>query len=165
MNMSYFANVSHEFRTPLTLINGPITQLCNDESIQEDQKNLLFIIKRSVNRMLELINQLLDFNKLENDALKLEVRKTDVISVLNRMVELFALNAKYKNIRFKTYGLEDSYNTFLDTSKFEKITGNLISNAIKFTPVGGHIEITFDVIKKKRPESCFQFPTMPEKNL
>ena len=155
MNMSYFANVSHEFRTPLTLINGPITQLCNDESIQEDQKNLLFIIKRSVNRMLELINQLLDFNKLENDALKLEVRKTDVISVLNRMVELFALNAKYKNIRFKTYGLEDSYNTFLDTSKFEKITGNLISNAIKFTPVGGHIEITFDVIKKEEARKLF----------
>lgn len=148
MNMSYFANVSHEFRTPLTLINGPITQLCNDESIQEEHRKLLLIIKRSVNRMLELVNQLLDFNKLENDALRLEVRQTDVISVLKKMVELFALNAKYKGIRFKTYGLEDSFNTLLDTGKFEKITGNLIINAIKYTPVGGHIEIAFDVISQ-----------------
>ena len=155
MNMSYFANVSHEFRTPLTLINGPVTQLCNDESIQEEHRKLLFIIKRSVNRMLELVNQLLDFNKLENDALRLEVRQTDVISVLSKMVELFALNARYKGIRFKTFGIEDSFNTLLDTGKFEKITGNLIINAIKYTPVGGQIEIAFDVINQDEAGKLF----------
>ncbi|MDL2303859.1 response regulator [Bacteroides sp. OttesenSCG-928-D19] len=156
MNMSFFANVSHEFRTPLTVISGPVTQLCNNADITGESKQLLYIVQRSVNRMLKLVNQLMDFNKLENDALKLRVKRTDIISELKRLIEVFVVNAANKGITLKTYGLEDSYLTWLDTDKMEKITSNLITNALKFTPTGGKIEIAFDVIS--RDEAAGLFP-------
>ena len=83
MNMSFFANVSHEFRTPLTMISAPIMQLCNAPDITGENKNLLCIVQRSVTRMLRLVNQLMDFNKLENDSLKLKVARTDQIHSLS----------------------------------------------------------------------------------
>lgn len=155
MNMRYFANISHEFRTPLTMISGPVTQLCNDTTISDEPRQLLHIVQRSVNRMLSLVNQLLDFNKLENDVLKLKVKRTEIISEMKRLVELFILNANYKGITFKTFGLDDSYLTWLDINKFEKITGNLISNALKFTSPGGQIELTFDVIPRSEAMNLF----------
>lgn len=79
MNMSFFANISHEFRTPLTMIAGPVSLLYSSPDITGNNKNLLRIVQRSVNRMLRLVNQMLDFNKLENDTLKLKVRPTEVI--------------------------------------------------------------------------------------
>ena len=155
MNMSYFANISHEFRTPLTLISGPVAQLCNDDSIPDQSRQLLHIIQRSVNRMLKLVNQLLDFNKLENDTLRLKVKRTEIISELKHLVELFIVNANYKGIKFKTFGLDDSFLTWLDLNKFEKITGNLISNALKFTSSGGQIELAFDVISRREAMNLF----------
>ena len=85
MNMSFFANISHEFRTPLTMISGPVAQLCETKDITGGNKNLLYIVQRSVERMLRLVNQLMDFNKLENDTLKLKVRRTDIISQLQHL--------------------------------------------------------------------------------
>ncbi len=155
MNMSYFANISHEFRSPLTLISGPVKQLCNDSSISDESRQLLNVVQRSVNRMLKLVNHLLDFNKLENDALRLKVRRTEIISELKRLTELFILNANYKGITFKTFGLDDSFLTWLDRNKFEELTGNLISNALKFTDSGGVIELTFDVISRREAMKLF----------
>lgn len=155
MNMSFFANVSHEFRTPLTMIAGPVTQLCNNAAITGEPKQLLYIVQRSVNRMLKLVNQLMDFNKLENDTLKLQVRRTDIISELTRLIEVFIINANSKEITIKTYGLEDSFIMWLDADKLDKITGNLVSNALKFTPNGGRIEIAFDVIHRSEAEKLF----------
>jgi signal transduction histidine kinase/DNA-binding response OmpR family regulator/ligand-binding sensor domain-containing protein len=145
MNMSFFTNVSHEFRTPLTMISGPVAQLCNDSSITGDNKKMLYIIQRSVTRMLRLVNQLLDFNKLEEDTLKLRVRRTDIISELQNLTDLFRINAENKQISLITNGLEDTLITWLDSDKLEKIVGNLLSNAMKFTPAGGKITVSFDV--------------------
>ena len=75
MNMSIFANISHEFRTPLTMISGPIAQMSESPAIDDEGKRLLEIVQRNIKRMLRIVNQLLDFNKLENDSLKLKVRK------------------------------------------------------------------------------------------
>ena len=101
MNMSFFANLSHEFRTPLTMISGPITILSNDDRLKDESKQLIYIVQRSVNRMLRLVNQLMDFNKLENDTLKLKVKTIDIISELNRTIDIFKLNAKEKEIDIK----------------------------------------------------------------
>ena len=146
MNMSYFANVSHEFRTPLTLIAGPVKTLCDDETITGENKKLLYIVQRSVTRMLKLVNQILDFNQLENDTLKLKVRKTDIISELYRLIEVFKLNANIKNINLIDNLLEDSFPMLLDMDKVENIMGNLLANALKFTPSGGKIVVSFDVV-------------------
>lgn len=144
MNMSFFANVSHEFRTPLTMISGPVAQLCESDGITGDDKKLLLIVKRSVARMLRLVNQLMDFNKLENDTIRLEVQKTDVIDELRGQVGIFAVNAEEKGIDLKTSGLEDSFIMWVDADKLDKIVGNLLSNAMKFTPRGGRITLSFD---------------------
>ncbi|KAA6334599.1 Sensor histidine kinase TmoS, partial [termite gut metagenome] len=155
MNMSFFTNVSHEFRTPLTMISGPVMQLCNDDSISGKNKKLLFIIQRSVNRMLKLVNQLMDFNKLENDALKLKVKRTDIISELAQIIDIFRFNANNKGIHLITYGLEDSFITWVDTDKLDKIMSNLVSNALKFTNPGGKISLSFDVIQGNEAAPLF----------
>lgn len=144
MNMSFFANVSHEFRTPLTMISGPVETLCESKSIGSDDKQLLYIVQRSVRRMLRLVNQLMDFNKLENDTLRLRVRRMDVISLLQNFVDIFRINATEKGITLTTYGLEDTFLTWIDADKLDKIVGNLLSNALKFTPDGGRIDLCFD---------------------
>jgi signal transduction histidine kinase/ligand-binding sensor domain-containing protein/DNA-binding response OmpR family regulator len=148
MNMSFFANLSHEFRTPLTMISGPVATLCNDNEIKEESKQLIYIVQRSVNRMLRLVNQLMDFNKLENDTLKLRVKLTDIIAELKRPIEIFRLNAKGKGIDIKTFGLEDNFITWLDADKFDKILANLLSNALKFCDSNGKIGVSFDVITR-----------------
>ena len=155
MNMSFFANISHEFRTPLTMISGPIMQLCNSTAIVGEDKNLLYIVQRSVNRMLKLVNQLMDFNKLENDTLKLKVKRADIILSLQRLVEIFRVNARNKDITLNTYGLEDTFLLWLDEDKVDKIFGNLMSNALKFTPTSGKINVSFDVINRKEAEQLF----------
>lgn len=157
-NMKFFSNISHEFRTPLTMIAGPISTLANDDSISEENRQLVFIIQRSVRRMLKLINQLLDFYKLENDTLKLRVRKTDIIEPINRLVDIFRINASEKDITLRTKGLEDTFLTWIDEDKIDKIVGNLLANAVKFaTPGKGRIDVTFDVIDSKDALKSFDF--------
>ncbi len=156
MNMDFFANVSHEFRTPLTIISGPIEQLCADTSIDGESKHLLHIVQNSVRRMLRLVNQLLEFHKLENDTLKLTVREEEITSLLQQITDIFTVNGKEKNIEFNIYGLEDSLTAWIDADKLEKITANLLSNAFKFTPSGGRITFSFDVVT--RQEAAASFP-------
>ncbi len=96
--------------------------------------------------MLELVNQQMDFGKLENDMLWLKVRRTDIISVLRRRIDIFGVNAATKGITLQTYGLEGTCVVWLDEDKQDKIFANLMSNALKFTPGGGRIEVRFDVI-------------------
>lgn len=158
MNMSFFANVSHEFRTPLTMISGPVTQLCESPEIDGNNKKLLHIVQQSVNRMLRLVNQLMDFNKLENDTLKLKVKRTDVVTELKRIMEIFNVNAQSKDISLITSGIEDSFLMWLDADKIDKITTNLLSNALKFTPRGGKIEVNFDVITGEEARQAFRIP-------
>lgn len=144
MNMSFFANVSHEFRTPLTMIAGPVDSLCESQTIGDSDRQLLLIVKRSVRRMLRLVNQMMDFNKLENDTLKLRVRRSDVIQMLQSFIDIFAVNAHEKGITLTTYGIEDSFTAWIDADKLDKIVGNLLSNAMKFTPRGGRVDVSFD---------------------
>ena len=158
MNMSFFANVSHEFRTPLTMISGPVTQLCESPEIDGNNKKLLHIVQQSVNRMLRLVNQLMDFNKLENDTLKLKVKRTDVVTELKHIMEIFNVNAQSKDISLITTGIEDSFLMWLDADKIDKITTNLLSNALKFTPRGGKIEVNFDVITGEEARQAFHIP-------
>jgi signal transduction histidine kinase/DNA-binding response OmpR family regulator/ligand-binding sensor domain-containing protein len=146
MNMNFFANISHEFRTPLTMIAGPLQQLRESKDMKSQDYRLLDIIARSVKRMLRLVNQILDFNKLENDTLRLHVEQTDIVAEVRRSLDIFKMNAEEKGIAIYTHGLEDSFLMWLDADKLEKIFNNLMSNAMKFTPRGGAIDITFDTI-------------------
>lgn len=144
MNMSFFANVSHEFRTPLTMIAGPVKQLLEENRDDAFSRNLS-IIERNVHRMLRLVNQMLDFNKLENDTLKLKVCKVDVIPYLEDLADTFRQSAEAKDITLEVRGLLENCEIWVDEDKLDKICYNLLSNAIKYTPRGGTILFEFDM--------------------
>ena len=149
MNMSFFANIAHEFRTPLTMIAGPVGQLAKSASLDNEERSLLSIAQRSIQRMFKLVNQLMDFNKLENDTLRLSVEQIDVVKPMNEILDTFEFNAKEKGVTLNRFGLEDSLMAWTDGDKLEKIVSNLLSNALKFTPSGGHIDVSLDVADDK----------------
>lgn len=144
MNMSFFANISHEFRTPLTMISGPATLLYEDSTLNRKQQQLASTIKWNSQRMLKLVNQLMDFNRLENDALKLQVSQCDIIQVIRQTIEMFQINIQEKDITLQQYGIEDQFFVPIDPDKIDKVLTNLFSNALKFTPKGGKIACGFD---------------------
>ena len=160
MNMSFFANVSHEFRTPLTLILAPIRQLVADKSQSAETHDMLLIMQRSVERMLRLVNQMMDFHKLEDDALQLEVQHLDIVQVIRNVVDTFTLQAREKKITLKALGLEEPFTQWVDADKVEKIIYNLVGNALKYTQTGGHVTLDFDVIS--RNEAIKQNPKAGE---
>ena len=149
MNMSFFANVSHEFRTPLTIISAPLRQLVSDTSLPAEKHDMLVIVLRSVERMLRLVNQMMDFHKLEDDALQLEVQRFDLVHLIRDVVETFQLPAHEKNVTLTSHGLEEPFLQWVDVDKIEKVIYNLLSNAMKYTPVGGHITVDFDVVNQQ----------------
>lgn len=140
-NIDFFANISHEFRAPLTLINGAVSSLYEDDESSENREHMLGIVSRNVNRMLKLISQMLDFNKLDHDMLKLQISLANVSSVIRRSWEIFEIGAMQKNIDFNLIGCEEDRLGFVDSDKLEKIIYNLLSNALKFTPLGGRIDV------------------------
>ena len=155
MNMDFFANISHEFRTPLTMISGPVAQLRESSGMSEGNKRLLSIVQRNIFRMQRLVNQQLDFNKLENDTLKLKVKHIDVISQLCDLTDMFRVTAQEKGVQFRVYGLEDSMTVWVDDDKLDKICFNLLSNAMKFTGDGGKVEFSLDVISREEASHLF----------
>lgn len=137
----FFANISHEFRTPLTLIQGPLKQLLSDE-FQGPPKKLYRMMLRNSHRLLQLINQLLDLSKLESGRMKLEVSQTDVTKLLSGIVLSFTSLAERKKITLTFDVRDESVTGYVDRDKIEKILGNLLSNAFKFTPEGGKITVS-----------------------
>ncbi len=166
MNMSFFNNISHEFRTPLSLIYGPVIQMEKGTATPQ----MLSTVKWNVARMMRLVNQLLDFGKLEQDALKLQVSEQEVIGLLRQTIGAFAFNMQEKRICLKTIGLEGEFRSYVDADKLDKILSNLLSNAIKYTPSGGTIYIGFDVLteskgKIMRISVADDGPKIPEESL
>ena len=139
MNMRYFANVSHEFRTPLTMIAGPADQLSQDETLKPTERRLVQTIQLNARRMLRLVNQQMDFHKLENDSLKLQVRQTDLTALMRQTISLFEVNMQEKEITLQTFGLEEEVWALADADMIEKVLVNLFSNALKYTPREGTI--------------------------
>lgn len=133
MNMSFFTNISHEFRNPLTLIAGPLLVLKSDETLSRSVRKTLNSVCVSVNRMLVLIDQMLDFNKLETDVLRLKVAEYDVVSKLKELTTLFGESAKLRNIEVTTQYKEENLYAWIDIDKIEKIMSNLLTNALKHT--------------------------------
>lgn len=155
MNMQFFANVSHEFRSPLTMIAAPTKLLANDPTLEPQHRKLMGIVERSVNRMLRLVNQMLDFNKLENDTLRINVRQQEIIELLRGYVEMFSLGANEKQITISTVGLEDRFVGYVDSDVLENVCCNLLSNALKYTNEGGYIGFHFDVINQSMAKAVF----------
>lgn len=137
----FFTNISHEFRTPLTLILGPAKQII--EKVQDEKiKHDVSLIYRNGKKLLELVNQLLDISKIESGNMTLLTTPTNIVPLLKGLVLSFSSYAERKRILLKFNSAEDEIIVYLDMEKFEKITANILSNALKFTPEGGEVEVT-----------------------
>ncbi len=131
-----FANISHEFRTPLTLILSPLEKLLATEK-EPDTYKLYQMMRRNANRLLHLISQLLDLSKLEAQCLKLETKPGNVMALLQPLAASFTSLGESRHIHFSTQFLSSDRTVFFDADKLEKMVVNLLSNAFKFTPEGG----------------------------
>jgi signal transduction histidine kinase/ligand-binding sensor domain-containing protein/DNA-binding response OmpR family regulator len=146
MKIKFFTNVSHEFRTPLSLILSPIDSLIKTVD-KADQQSQLATIKRNGKRLLNLVNQLLDFRKMEYNELKLSLKQGDIIKFIKEVSASFMDVAHQKKIEFLIESEVYSYVTNFDHDKIERILFNLLSNAFKFTPSGGQISVMLNLYR------------------
>jgi len=137
----FFSNISHEFRTPLTLILGPLERIImgKNEGQEKDQLNL---IGRNARRLQTLINQLLSLSKIESGKMKLKARPENIVKLTSLFVQSFHSMAENKGIKLEFESDADEHIVYIDTIKFEKVVNNLLSNAFKFTDKGGEIKIS-----------------------
>jgi signal transduction histidine kinase/DNA-binding response OmpR family regulator/ligand-binding sensor domain-containing protein len=134
-----YTNITHEFRTPLTVILGLADQL--QEKVIESGKEGLQMIKRNGNRLFNLVNQILDLQKIEAGAMPIHLIRGDIVHFLKYLVESFHSYAESKDIRLQFNAHPDSVFMDYDPQKLQDIFSNLVSNALKFTPSGGSIQI------------------------
>ncbi|MBK0381930.1 response regulator [Pedobacter sp. SD-b] len=148
----FFANISHEFRTPLSLIIGPIEGLMQAKKFDPATKTVLQKVQNQSKRLLSLINQLLDYNKAEVNALKLNAINQDILPILTEVYESFADEASRKKIVYLFETNQKQIFLNIDKNKLENIVYNLLSNAFKFTPNGG--SIVFKIALNEIREKC-----------
>jgi signal transduction histidine kinase/DNA-binding response OmpR family regulator/streptogramin lyase len=143
MKLRFFTNISHEFRTPLTLILGPTQNLLERESFSDTQKvkESLTLIYKNEKRLYRLINQLLEIRRIETGSLKLKVREEDIVPFLLSISELFEGMAKNNNVNLSFISESETLKFHFDSDKIEKILFNLLSNAFNHTPGGGAITV------------------------
>lgn len=141
IKIKFFIDISHELRTPLTLITGPLSEVINHEPLSRVAKNHLQLVQRNVNRMLQLVNQILDFRKIQKGRMALTLQRVDVVSLLRDVMKNFGVLASEKRMRFTLESDSSDVWMLTDVDKFKKIIFNLISNAFKYTPEGKSITI------------------------
>ncbi len=140
LKTKFFTNISHEFRTPLTLILGPIQQLLDKVKNQKD-KNVLTIAIQNTRKLTDLVNQLLSISKLESGKMKLQVTELNIVKLAKEYSQSFESLAKQNKIEYSFTSEEKIINIFIDRGKFERILFNLLSNAFKFTDRYGKIKL------------------------
>lgn len=146
----FFTNISHDFRTPLTLIADPIEQLLADRSIGEQPYQLLQLMKKNVHILLRLVNQILDFRKVENGRMELHLEPFDLLGSFSGWNDSFRMALLKKHISFSFKASPDiDFRMMADAEKMERIYFNLLSNAVKYTPENGKISIRLEMVEQK----------------
>lgn len=147
----FFTNVSHDFRTPLTLIADPVEQLLTDTTLQERQRSLLKIVHKNVSILLRLVNQILDFRKYENGKMDLLLAPVDLREQLQEWSQGFQSLAIKKHVHFNLNVENDTdFVMMLDVEKMERIYFNLLSNAFKHTSDNGVITVVLSMVKRPK---------------
>lgn len=150
----FFSNVSHEFRTPLTMLIGPLENILGGVygPVSESMHRQSEIMLRNAKRLMRLINQLLDLSKLEDGKMALKARKSDAVSFLDNLLESFTPFTEKKRISLKFERDLDHLDVYFEPDKLEKVVFNLLSNAAKFTPEGGQITLS---LTEQQPTDSF----------
>ena len=140
----FFTNISHELRTPLTLIADPVEMLLEDTGIKGKSRELLKMVQRNALALQQLVSNILDFRKIQNDKMELKLYRFDIVKTLTMWVGDFQLTAERKQIRLHldVDDLKGSHEMIADQEKISRIVFNLLSNALKYTPAGGEIFVS-----------------------
>lgn len=145
LKIKFFTNISHELRTPLTLIKGPIQELKEKETLSEKGKQYIFLMERSTQQMLQLVNQILDFRKIQNGKMRLHVSAVRLSDVLGKVCREFKVLSEETDINFETSFVSSDVVIWVDEDKFCTVIRNVISNAFKYTSAGGWIRVSVEV--------------------
>jgi signal transduction histidine kinase/DNA-binding response OmpR family regulator len=146
----FFTNVSHDLRTPLTLISDPINQLAEAKNLDEQQHTLISLAKKNCSILMRLINQILDFRKYENGKLKLTLAETDLRICFAEWADSFKAMAFKRHVHFNLHIADnEDFTMAVDVEKMERVFFNLVSNAFKYTPQNGSIDVTVSKVDGK----------------
>lgn len=141
IKLRFFTNISHELRTPLTLIAGPVEYVMKNTPQTPEAMKQLQLVERNTDRMLRLVNQILDFRKMQNKKMKLRVQRIEVVSFVKNIMSNFEVLAEEHKIDFMFEHEKEQLYLWADADKLEKIIFNLLSNAFKYTPIGKMIKV------------------------
>ena len=136
--IKFFMNISHEIRTPLTLIITPLLSLIKEDK-EPHRQGIYEIIRKNSERILHLINQMMDLRKIDKGQMMMRMCQTDMVGFINEEYELFRQQALAKNIDFEYQHDSEELPVWIDRNNFDKVIINILSNAFKFTPTAGHI--------------------------
>lgn len=136
--IKFFMNISHEIRTPLTLIITPLLSLIKEDK-EPHRQGIYEIIRKNSERILHLINQMMDLRKIDKGQMVMHMCETDMVAFVNEGYELFRQQAMTKNIDFEYQHDTETLPVWIDRNNFDKVITNILSNAFKFTPSGGHV--------------------------
>ncbi|QIL37983.1 substrate-binding domain-containing protein [Pedobacter sp. HDW13] len=142
--LNFFTNISHEFRTPLTLILSPLEDLLKQEKTGTRTAKDLGLIKRNVYRLLKLVNELIDYRKIEHQKFKVYPTNNNVTNFLSEIIDSFQYGANKKNIALNLISAEKNFYAWFDINILDKIIFNLLSNALKFTGPNGRITVAVE---------------------
>lgn len=146
--LKFFINIAHELRSPITLIVSPLAALIKNEQ-EEGRKKALLTMQRNANRILNLINQLLDIRKIDKGQMKIECRETEMIGFIEELFQMFDYQAAKRNIHFSFIHTMEYLPVWIDRNNFDKVLMNLLVNAFKYTPDGGEVTLSLTVGEDK----------------
>ncbi len=149
--VDFFTNMSHEFRTPLTLILGFAEDLLPSKKLSMDEQQSIGHIRQNAYRLLRLVNQLMDFRKIESNQMKLRASENDLVGFTKNIMESYGKKAQRRGVEFQLLTRHERLPIWFDPGMMDKVLFNLLSNAFKFTPDGGkiHLSISLDNVGKK----------------
>lgn len=143
--VEFFINISHDIRTPISLITNPLKKLLTSDFDNERQRTYQ-LMKRNLDKILQLINQLIDIRKIDKGQLSIHTEKTELIGLLKEISLMFEIERQNKNIQFELIYPKDKLYAMVDVRYFDNVIQNVLSNAYKFTADHGHIKIIVDEI-------------------
>ncbi len=147
--ITFFTNISHEFRTPLTLILAPLEEMKNNPKLDfTSRRQYVSLIQKNAIRLLKLINELMDFRKIELDKMQLRASEQDIVQFIDDIIESFKTLAQKQSIDLRLIAKQRSLPLWFDASMLDKVIFNLLSNAFKFTGDNGFIYVTVDKNEK-----------------
>lgn len=142
LKLKFFTDISHELRTPLTLISSPVTNILQNNSLDPEVRDQLTLVQSNTQRMLRLVNQILDFRKVQNKKMRLRIEEFPLGSFISAICSDFRKVAEDKGILLTVDDRSHNETVWADKDKVEKIAYNLITNALKFTPRGKRVDIS-----------------------